>query len=283
MITPYHEAELRDIHRELKIGGYRQRTIIAYLICLKEFFGFQYENIGMPIKELIKNFLMYKKDKNCSYKTLHVVLSAIKFYYRYLGKNADETDIRFPRTRRRLPVVLDPGEIRDLIGTFNNLKHRLIVSLAYGAGLRVSEVANLKIEDLNYHDGTIHVREGKGGHDRLAILPKSLIEDIRSFANIATTEDQNSQSNYLFTNSRSAKLSTRTLQKIFTTALVKAKITKKATFHSLRHSFATHLLENGTNLRIIQELLGHKSTRTTEIYTHVSRAGLLKMARSPLD
>lgn len=277
MLTPFDEAKLKDIERELKIGGYRYRTIEAYLFALREFFLFQNDNFAQEPKETVKNFLMYKVGKNCSYKTLHVYLGAIKFYFRFGGKGIDLTDIKFPRTRRRLPVVLSKQEIVDLIGTLNNLKHRLMVALAYGAGLRVSEVVNLKVNNLNFNEGLIYIIDSKGGNDRTVILPKMLEDDLFSFVK------NRRQNDFVFPNYRSKKLTTRTLQKVFKNALEKAKINRPASFHSLRHSFATHLHENGTSLRLIQELLGHKSIRTTEIYTHVSVASLLRSVRSPLD
>lgn len=276
MLTPYDFANLQATERELKLGGYRSRTIKAYLGVLKEFFAFKHGKYGPNAKELVKDFLMHKKDTNCSYKTLHVYLSGMKFYYRHVEDHPQEIDIKFPRTRRRLPVVLAKDEIIDLIGTFYNPKHKLIVALSYGAGLRVSETANLKIRDLNYNEGLININDSKGGHDRITVLPKLLEPDLRHI-----TADRDIKEP-IFISSRGQKLTTRTLQKIFTRGLKNAHIKKPATFHSLRHSFATHLLEEGVNIRYIQELLGHRNIRTTEIYTHISKAMILKNVQSPL-
>lgn len=225
MLTAYDLANLETVERELKVGGYRKRTIEAYTFVLKEFFSFRHGKYGQNPKELVKDFLMYKKEKNCSYKTLHVYLSGVKFYYRHIEDYPQEIDIKFPRTRRRLPVVLPKSEIRDLIGTFYNLKHRLIVSLAYGAGLRVSEVANLKIRDLNYKEELIHINDSKGGSDRITVLPKLLEDDLRKI-----TENRDLKEP-VFISSRGTKLTNRTLQKIFTSGLKRAQIKKPATFH----------------------------------------------------
>lgn len=150
-----------------------------------------------------------------------------------------------------------------------------MIALAYGAGLRVSEVTNLKIQDLNFSEKTMHIRQAKGAKDRISIIPETIIEELKNFAK------KQQPSNYLFPSNRGGKLTTRTLQKIFHTNLEAAGITKNATFHSLRHSFATHLLEAGVNLRIIQELLGHQSIKTTQVYTRVSTS-LLSTIKSPL-
>lgn len=276
MLTAYDLANLETVQRELKIGGYRQRTIQAYTLVLKEFFSFRHGKYGQSPKELVKDFLMYKKDKNCSYKTLHVYLSGVKFYYRHIEEYPQEIDVKFPRTRRRLPVVLAKDEILYLIGTFYNLKHKLIVSLTYGAGLRVSEVANLKIKDLNYKEGIIYINDSKGGTDRITLLPTSLENELRQITRDRALNEP------VFIGPKGKKLTTRTLQKIFSSGLNRANIKKPATFHSLRHSFATHLLEEGVNMRYIQELLGHRNIRTTEIYTHISQRMILKNVQSPL-
>ena len=290
---------LDKTHVELVIRCYSSKTVKAYLLSLKGYFKFfsshlppNYSFFGIDKNSdeyLIKKFLMYKKEQNCSPKTLHVYLSAIKFFYKEVIRNPQAIDIKFAKRQRKFPVVLSNSEIMAIIGTLQNLKHRLIVSLAYGAGLRVSEVTNLKIRDLNFEDGTISIRQSKGAKDRITILPESLTSDLKDFIcnhPDGWDRDENSRrlrpgDDYLFLSSRQGKLSTRTLQKTFRAAKNKAKITKQATFHSLRHSFASHLLEANVNLRIIQELLGHQNIRTTEIYTHVEPK-LFRNVKSPL-
>ena len=151
-----------------------------------------------------------------------------------------------------------------------------MIAVGYSAGLRVSEVVNLKVHDLNIEALTIHVKKGKGKKDRITILSNKLQNELRNLIAGKSSAD------YLFESNRGGKLTTASLQKVFKRSLNKAKIKKQATFHSLRHSFATHLLENGTDIRYIQELLGHANIRTTQIYTKVTSPNLKKI-QSPFD
>ena len=150
-----------------------------------------------------------------------------------------------------------------------------MISLAYGAGLRVSEVVKIRVKDLNFLEKIIYVRQAKGNKDRITVLPEKLLPDLKDFAFKKNKDD------FLFESERGGLLTTRTAQKIFSSALLKAGISADATFHSLRHSFATHLLENGTDIRYIQALLGHRSIRTTQRYTQVSASGIRNI-KSPL-
>lgn len=278
-------CSLDQFHLELFIRGYSQKTVISYTHCLKGYFEYLISYLPKKYEDfdflenfdefLIKNFLKYKKEHNCSPKTLHVYLSSIKCFYKEIVKIPNKINIKFAKRPRKLPVVLLHGEIMEIIRTLQNLKHRLIISLAYGAGLRVSEVTNLKIQDLNFTEKNIHIHLAKGAKDRITILPESIITDLEDFILNRQPND------YLFPSQRGGKLNTRTLQKIFRIAKNKTQIIKDATFHSLRHSFATHLLEGGVNLRIIQELLGHQSIRTTQLYTQVSSSIFIGI-RSPL-
>jgi site-specific recombinase XerD len=161
-----------------------------------------------------------------------------------------------------------------MIEATSNLKHKLILALAYGAGLRVSEVANLKVKDIDLVNDLVFVSLGKGKKDRYTLFPVKLKDRIKIFVEGRRADE------YLFESERGGKLHTRTLQIVFSSALTKAGVTKNATFHSLRHSFATHLLEAGTDLRYIQELLGHSSITTTQVYTKVTK-GALGNIRSP--
>ena len=167
-------------------------------------------------------------------------------------------------------------EIEKIINAIDNKKHRLLISLSYGAGFRVSETINLKIKDINLEELTIHIKSAKGKKDRITIFPEKLKTDL---VNIMALRDKN---DYVFESNREGKLTERTAQKIFENALKNAKITKDATFHSLRHSFATHLLENGVDVRYVQELLGHQNIRTTQLYTKVTNPNIRKI-KSPLE
>ena len=269
-----HETFIAELARELKIRNYSYRTVRAYVGAIKQFESFANGRFLYPDENLIKDFLLFKKEQNLSPKTLHIFLSAIKFFCGEVLKRSLKIDIKFAKRQAKLPAVLEREEIMDIIRTLNNLKHRLIVALAYASGLRVGEVTNLKVGDLNFSQSTILIRQGKGNRDRLTVFPEKLHADLEDFIRTKKPND------YIFTNINNKKLSTRTLQKIFKNSARKAKVNPSATFHSLRHSFATHLLENGVNIRYVQELLGHSNIRTTQIYTKV-RNSALKKVQSP--
>jgi len=186
-------------------------------------------------------------------------------------------NVPFPYARRhkKLPVVLSREEISKIIDATKNSKHKMMISLAYGAGLRVGEVIKIQAKDLNLNELTLLISEAKGGKDRISVLPEKLRNDLQNMV-AGKAGDQ-----YLFESERGGKLTTRTAQVVFARSLKLAGILKAATFHSLRHSFATHLLENGVDVRYIQKLLGHASITTTQLYTKVTNP-LLRKIRSPL-
>ncbi|MDP3965053.1 MAG: tyrosine-type recombinase/integrase [bacterium] len=184
-------------------------------------------------------------------------------------------EIRTAKKPKSIPVVLSRKEIEAILSVTRNMKHRFILALAYGAGLRVSEVVALRVWDLDLRELTIHIKEAKGRKDRISVIPEKLVHGLHSMIEGRPGEA------LVFGSERGGALATRTAQKIFENALKKAGITKDATFHSLRHSFATHLLENGVDVRYVQELLGHQSIRTTQQYTQVTNPKLKKIV-SPL-
>jgi len=205
-------------------------------------------------------------------------LSAIKFYYEQILKKGKVLyDLPRPKKEKKLPNILSQSEVLSILDSVDNIKHKSILFLTYSAGLRVGEVVRLKIDDIDSDRMLIHIRQGKGRKDRYTILSEVALDILREYAYIAKPKD------WLFPGGKDNDfLTERSVQKIFATACKKANIKKNVSVHSLRHSFATHLLESGTDLRYIQELLGHSSSKTTEIYTHVTQANLSKI-RSPLD
>ncbi len=285
---------LKQLQQELLLRNYSPNTIRAYSSAIWDYMNFVKIHPNLSSEEKIKTFLLTKKSKNYAPETLNINLNAIKFFYRNVLKNSTKIDIRFSRCNKKLPIVLSHDEIIKTISSLRNLKHRLIIALAYGAGLRVSEVTNLKIHDFDFNNMTIHIRNSKCGKSRLTLLPQKLIADIRTYIKYHKKIDylfqpqksysrnlSLSQNNYLFSGRHEKKITSRTLQKIFEQALEKSNIQKQASFHSLRHSFATHLLENGTDIRMIQALLGHQNIRTTQRYTHITSSSIKKI-RSPL-
>ena len=185
--------------------------------------------------------------------------------------------MRLPRAKnkKRLPVVLSKQEINRMLDVTTNPKHHCIISLLYGSGLRVSEVINIKMLDIDLDRRMLRVFKGKGDKDRYVMLPQKLESILKKQTQIKQARD------YLFTNNRNTKMTTRSIDKIVKHAAQLAGINKNVSSHTLRHSFATHLLENGTDIRYIQELLGHARLETTQIYTKVTNSSL-KMIKSPL-
>ncbi|MBN1967996.1 MAG: tyrosine-type recombinase/integrase [Candidatus Delongbacteria bacterium] len=268
-------SELDKTIRELKIRDYSSKTIKSYVNGLKKYFSFRKKNLNHVDTENIKNFLLYCKDKCFSAKTRNQYLNAIKFYYSNVINVRNKIDIKSAKQSKSLPVVLNRSEIKALINATNNQKHQLLLSIAYGAGLRVSEVVDIRVKDINLENLTLHLKSSKGKKDRITIFPESIKNYL---TRIISAKDNNE---YIFSSERGGKLTTRTAQKIFANAIKKTKIKKKVSFHSLRHSFATHLLENGTDIRYVQELLGHQNIRTTQRYTQVTNPQL-KNIKSPL-
>lgn len=266
---------LEKIKDELRLRAYSPRTIESYLFCLGEYFKCVKTVKRQPEIGLIKKYLLEKQDRGQSSQTVNLHLQAIKYFYREVMKNPTAIDIKFAKTASKLPVVLSRLEIGKMIDSIKNTKHKLLISLSYGAGLRVSEAINLKIKDINPEELIIHIKGAKGNKDRITIFPEKLKPVIRE---IMSSKDKNC---YFFESNRGGKITERSAQKIFEYALNNARIEKDATFHSLRHSFATHLLENGVDIRYVQELLGHANIRTTQLYTKVTNPAIRNI-RSPL-
>lgn len=259
----------------LRLRNYSSKTIKSYLFYIKDFLLFAKQNKILNKDEAVKCFLLNRQDRGNSSQTINLALNAIKFFYREVMKSQDKIDLKFAKRSKRLPVILSRAEIEQIISNIRNNKHRLIISLAYGAGLRVSEAANMRVKNINIAELTIHIKEAKGKKDRLTVFPKKIAVDIQNMLAGKKNDD------FVFESNRGGRLTTTTLQKIFENSLKKTGIKKDATFHSLRHSFATHLLENGIDVRYVQELLGHQNIRTTQIYTHVTNPAIRNI-KSPL-
>jgi integrase/recombinase XerD len=216
-----------------------------------------------------------ERERGASASTINQAVSALRFLFmRVLGREAPLT--RRPRSDRRLPGVLSREEAMRVVAAPRNLKHRALLALAYSGGLRVSEIAALAVSDIDPLRGVILVRNGKGRKDRYTILA------IRTKRLLEAYIDLYNPREWLFEGQKGGHLSARSIQEVFNRAKNKAGITKSVSIHSLRHSFATHLLEDGTDIRYIQELLGHTNAKTTQVYTHVAKRDFLKI-RSPFD
>ncbi|MFH1426918.1 MAG: site-specific tyrosine recombinase/integron integrase [Patescibacteria group bacterium] len=270
------EEYLNKTLKELKVRNYSPKTIKAYLMCIELYLKYKKVNLNKLDEEDIKDFLLLLKDKGKSPQTINLYLNSIKFFYNQVLKIYKKIDLKFAKRNKSLPIVLSREEIKNILENTKNIKHRLMITLAYSSGLRVSEVINLKVQDLDLKDLTIHIKNAKGMKDRITVFSEKILNEIK---NMIAGKDKNC---FVFESERGGQLTTATAQKVFIKSLEKCKINKPATFHSLRHSFATHLLENGTDVRYVQELLGHVNIRTTQIYTHVMNPALKKI-KSPLD
>jgi len=260
----------------LTIKGYSLKTQKTYMYNIEKYLEFDPEGIRRYSKQMVQQFLFDKAKEGVGPVSRNLYLCAIKFFYfNVIGRRKDIT-VSYAKRPKSAPLCLSKRMVLAIADATNNQKHKLIILLAYGAGLRLSEVINLKVWDLKIYERRIYIRNSKGNKNRNTILPDKLWDSLRRYIKGKHI------SQYVFESNRGGKLHSRTVQKIFKNALKKSKIEEQnATFHSLRHSFATHLIENGVNLRYVQELLGHSSIRTTQIYTHVRRKAI-QMIKSPL-
>jgi site-specific recombinase XerD len=217
------------------------------------------------------------KERNLSTSSMNLAISAFRFFYNNVLKKDITREQHRPRHDKRLPAILSKAEVKQLLDNERNPKHRLLLMLAYSSGLRVSELVALKREHIDLSRKTVFVCSGKGRKDRYTLLSDRAAAFIKEYCALYTIDS------WLFPGQpASSHLSIRSAQSIFDKALAKADIRKSVSLHSLRHTFATHLLESGTDIKYIQELLGHASLRTTEGYTRVARRSVLKI-KSPLD
>ena len=268
-----------NLGRELKIRGYSPKTRKAYLTQIKAFELFISGGLSEVSEVQIMDYLFYLVDeKQVSESYIDQAVSAIKFLYNIVLKSPKIVgEIPRPRKEHKLPTVLSRNEIINLLNAVTNPKHRLLLMLTYSAGLRVSEIVSLRVENIEYDRGLIFVKRAKGKKDRYSTLSTFVVEELNNYLKVYRPEG------WLFPSIDSDKhLSIRTAEKILEKARDKAGIYKHATIHTLRHSFATHLLEDGVDLRYVQELLGHNRPETTMIYTHVTQKDIKKI-RSPLD
>lgn len=268
------EGIIKKVENTLRLRNYSPKTRKTYIRYIKEYIDFAKKAKLKKKEEAVERFLLHLHEKK-SAQTANLALSSIKFLYGYVLRDPIKINLKFAKRAKKLPIVLSKSEIERIIVVTINQKHKLMISFGYACGMRVSEVVNLKVQDLAIDELTVHIKGAKGKKDRISILPEKLTDDLLSL--IAG----NPSTDYVFASSRGGKLTTTSLQKVFRESLKKTNITKPATFHSLRHSFATHLLENGTDVRYVQALLGHANIRTTQRYTQVTNP-ILKNIKSPL-
>lgn len=267
-------SSLEKLETELKLRAFSPRTVQSYLFYNKKFLEFIKKEPEQVIEDDVKNYIGHLMGRDVSPKSIILIKAALKFFYDEVLKKGI-VNIKSPKVSQKLPVVLTKEEIKLLINSIENDKHKLIVSLLYSSGLRLSELINLKVGDIELDEKIGWVRSGKGAKDRLFILPNILVENLKKHVRGRKETD------YIFTGYKE-QMTARNVQKIVYLATKKAGISKSVHVHTLRHSFATHLLESGEDIRKIQELLGHSNLNTTQIYTHVSTEELKKI-KNPLD
>ncbi len=272
------DALKEQMTRDLQLRGITPRIQKKYLrevTNLANYFGKSPEELG---EEEVKEYLSYMlEERKLSRGTYRTYVAGIKFLYRTTLNRAEVVEkIRYPKAQKKLPVVLDLAEVKALLAVTENLKHRALLTITYSAGLRVSETAKLRVTDIDSKRMMVRVQQGKGGKDRYSILSQTALELLRRYWR------QYRPKEWLFEGQKGTPMCYTAIRNIFFDAKKRAGITKPASPHTLRHSFATHLIEAGTSLHHVQLLLGHRSPTTTTVYLHVSKMNLAQVC-SPLD
>lgn len=264
----------------LDLRRYSDSTKKTYLSFLKDFFyRFEGDDPDSLTDEHVHKYLLEKVDKGVSSSTQNQAVNAIKFYYeKVLGQEKRYYYLQRPKREKRLPTILSQPDVAKVLENTANLKHRALLSLIYACGLRIGEALNLELRDINSKDSVIHIRQAKGKKDRIVPLSDKLLQLLRTYYRKFKPEK------YLFEGQKGkgTRYSAKSAQQVLQRSLRKACVQKRVTLHTLRHSYDTHLLVAGTNLRMIQKLLGHNSSKTTEIYTHITDVQIAQV-RSPFD
>jgi len=275
------EAEIDKINRFkkwLETKRYSTATVTVYCSMIVYFCKYLIKRNCTELAPIIVSRFNYEfivePKKSVSYQ--NQAINAVKLFFEYSGIPVEIGEIERPKSEKKLPVVLSMEEVRRLIDSACNLRHKTLLSLIYSGGFRLGEALNLKLEDIDSDRMLIHIKNAKGKKDRYTLLSKRALLIMREYYRVYTPKI------YLFEGSNGGPYSSRAVQNVVKIAALRAGIAKSITPHSLRHSFATHLLENGTDLRYIQNLLGHNSPKTTMIYTHVSDLAVQKIL-NPFD
>ena len=263
----------------LKLKRYSENTIKSYVSEFKKFSSyFSKHNLETLDKDDIKDYLLYLIQKQkVSASSQNQAINAIKFYYeKVLQQPKMGFTIERPRKKKRLPQIITELEVLKMLKVTTNLKHKTILAILYSAGIRMGELINLRKEDIVWDKSFLFIRGGKGNKDRITLLSENVSKLLKKYLKIY-------KPNYwLIENQNRCKYSPSSVRAILRKSAIKAEINQRVYPHMLRHSFATHLLEKGTDIRYIQSLLGHRSSKTTEVYTHVSKKSLANI-QSPLD
>lgn len=278
-LGPGAKHALENFEQRIILKGYSRNTLKTYRNELIHFFTFfDGRNFKTIRKEEIESFVAKLITKHgISESKQNQLINAIKFYYeQVLGQPREYYNIQRPKGAKELPNVLSMHEVGQLINTPENIKHKAMLYLIYSAGLRTGELLRLRIRDIQTEQGYIFIKGGKGKKDRRTVLSENLLPLLRTYYK------KHRPAYWLFEGQDGGQYTSRSLQAVFRRAAEKANINPWSTLHTLRHSFATHCLQSGINLRQVQVMLGHSSPKTTEIYTHVLEVSN-KVLKSPLD
>ena len=262
---------LDDFIREMKNRNYSQNTIRIYSGHLKHFLEFSRRTCFEPEKRIA----VFLETEETSPEQRRLAWASIKLFYSVVLDKPCPYKLDRVRSRKRLPDILTREEVLVLLDNINNKKHQLMISLLYGSGLRVSEVCRIRIKDVNFDNMSIKIRDSKGNKDRISLLSEKYAGALKDLIS------GRSPNEYVFRTMSGKKYSVRTVQKIFENALNRSAIQKSPTCHTLRHCFATHLVESGIDIKTVKELLGHKSVKTTMIYINLADP-IAKRIKSPL-
>ena len=279
-IWPVNHEALKRMHELLLLKSYSPNTIRTYcgefaqlLYLLKD------TSVDTLTPERLRSYFLYCVTKlKLSENLIHSRINAIKFYFEQVLRRDKMFFENIPRPQKKsiLPKVISKKDVSKIFSKVDNFKHQVMLKLCYGMGLRVSEIVNLKITDIDSERMLVHIENAKGKKDRYVTLPTSILDDLRRYYKTYQPKT------YLFEGQFGGQYSIRSAQVVFKNAMQKAKINKSVGIHGLRHSYATHLLESGTDMYFIMKLLGHKDIKTTEIYTKVSNRQMGNI-KSPLD
>jgi integrase/recombinase XerD len=274
------EDIFEQMQMDMTLRDYSPKTIYSYKWHIRDMAGYFKRSLSELTQDDIRKYLYHlKTDKGYHNSYISQAYSAIKYLYRnHFEVPVGLKELHGPRASLKLPVVLSREEISRLFSVVTNPKHKLIFMVIYSGGLRVSEAVNLQVKDINSGRMQIKVRQGKGRKDRYTLLSGHVLERLRSYWK------ENHPKVWLFPSrsDRNRPISSATIQRVFQVSREKADINESATIHSLRHSFATHLLEQGVNLFVIQRLLGHKNIQNTLIYLHLQKDHTEQIA-NPID
>jgi len=268
---------------DMRMRKLKPKTQSAYLRAVERLSRYLKRSPDTATAEDLRDFQLHLVDAEVTPTSINNLITGLKFFYGTTLGTPKVMALMSPlHEPERLPAVLSPEEVAELLACAPNLKAQTALSVAYGAGLRSSEVVRLKTTDIDSDRVLIRIEQGKGAKDRTGLLSPALLEQLRSWYRAARIKKQVRPGSWLFPGQGGKHLSPRQLNRLFHQAADAAGITRRVSLHSLRHSFATHLLETGTDIRVIQTLLGHKKLETTARYSHVASKTLLKV-EGPLD